>query len=138
MSFLATNVSLSDIFNKLPSDRANRTQQTDGPTDWAELLGGGAGGVLTLVLLVALVALAILRPEVFDRVIESLRQVMATANSFANSIRRQSPPSPPSGGQPRNLSDDEVLEMQARSCNSFAAAGQEETAAQVPRETEWV
>ena len=138
MSFLVTNVSLSDIFNKLPSDRANHTQQTDGPTNWAELLGGGAGGVLTLVLLVALVALAIFRPEVFDRVIESLRQIMATANSFANSLRRQSPPSPPSGGQPRNLSDDEVLEMQARSCSSFAAAGQEENAAQVPRETERV
>ena len=137
MSFLVTNVSLSDIFNKLPSGRANLTETTDGPTNWAELLGGGLGGVLTLALLVALVALAIFRPEAFDRVIEALRQLMATANSFASSLRRQNPPSPPSGGRPRNLTDDEVLEMQARNCRSLAA---EETknAARVPRETEWV
>ena len=137
MSFLVTNVSLSDIFHKLPSGRADLTNETDGPTNWADILGGGLGGVLTLALLVTLVALAIYRPEAFDRVIEALRQLMATADRFASRFRGQNPPSPPSGGRPRNLTDDEVLEMQARSCSSFAAE-QAENAARVPRETEWV
>ena len=72
MSFLATNVTLGDIFYKLPSGRANQTKQTDGPNNWGDILGGGAGGVLTLALLVMLVALAIYRLAVFDRVIEAL------------------------------------------------------------------
>ena len=137
MSFLATNVSLSDIFHKLPSGRANITGRTDGLTNWGDILGGRVGGILTLALLVVLVALSIYRPEVFNRVIEALRQLMDTANNLARSFRGQNPPSPPSGGRPRNLLDDEVLEMRARGCSPLAAE-QGENAAPVPRGKVWM
>ena len=118
-------MSLSDIFHKLPSGRANITEQTDGPTNWGDILGGRVGGILTLALLVMLVVLSI------------YRQLMDTANNLARSFRRQNPPSPPSRGRPRNLSDDEVLEMQARGCSPLAAE-QGENAAPVPRGKVWM
>ena len=103
-----TNVTRFDILSA--AKKVNQTHALDAPM--AGLIEGLSGVAVVVILLIGIIIAVRKNLEVFQGVLENL-QVILTA--IVNAIRRKvttvNPPLSPNEPGPRNLTDDEIIEM---------------------------